>query len=157
MANIKTIEGDFSVGSANFALVVSRFNSFIVDHLVSGAVDALQKHGVPDKDITVIKAPGAYELPLVTKQAIENGGFDAVIALGAVIRGGTPHFEYVASEVNRGLGRVTLDADLPVIQGIITADNLEQAIQRAGTKEGNKGFAAAVIAIEMANLLKTIP
>jgi len=156
MANIKTIEGDYSIGSANFALVVSRFNSFIVDHLVSGAVDALQKHGVPEKDITVIKAPGAYELPLITKQAIEHGGFDAVIALGAVIRGGTPHFEYVAGECVKGLSQVSLAANIPVAFGVLTVDTIEQAIERAGTKAGNKGAEAALSALETLSVMRKL-
>ncbi|MEZ5488811.1 MAG: 6,7-dimethyl-8-ribityllumazine synthase [Gammaproteobacteria bacterium] len=148
MANIKTIEGDFSIGSANFALVVSRFNSFIVDHLVAGAIDALTRHGVMEKDITIVKAPGAYELPLITKQVIGTGKFDAVIALGAVIRGGTPHFEYVAGECVKGLSQVSLESGVPVAFGVLTVDTIEQAIERAGTKAGNKGAEAALSALE---------
>lgn len=148
MANIKTIEGDFSIGSANFALVVSRFNSFIVDHLVAGAVDTLTRHGVMEKDITIVKAPGAYELPLITKQVIGTGNFDAVIALGAVIRGGTPHFEYVAGECVKGLSQVSLESGVPVAFGVLTVDTIEQAIERAGTKAGNKGAEAALSALE---------
>jgi 6,7-dimethyl-8-ribityllumazine synthase len=156
MANIKTIEGDYSTGSANIALVVSRFNSFIVDHLVSGAVDALQKHGVLEKDITIIKAPGAFELPLVTKRAIENGNYDAVVALGAVIRGGTPHFEYVAGECVKGLSQVSLTANVPVAFGVLTVDTIEQAIERAGTKAGNKGAEAALSALETLSVMRKI-
>jgi 6,7-dimethyl-8-ribityllumazine synthase len=156
MANIKTIEGDYSTGSANIALVVSRFNSFIVDHLVSGAVDALQKHGVLEKDITIIKAPGAFELPLVTKRAIENGNYDAVVALGAVIRGGTPHFEYVAGECVKGLSQVSLSANVPVAFGVLTVDTIEQAIERAGTKAGNKGAEAALSALETLSVMRKI-
>ena len=154
MTNIKTIEGDFTVGSANFALVVSRFNSFIVDHLVAGATDALRKHGVMDKDMTIIKAPGAYELPLVTKRCLASGNYDAVIALGAVIRGGTPHFEYVAGECVKGLSQVSLAAEVPVAFGVLTVDTIEQAIERAGTKAGNKGAEAALSALETLSVLR---
>jgi len=140
-----------------FAVVVSRFNDLITTRLLEGAKDALLRHGVEEKDIDTAWTPGCLEIPLVAQKLARSGKYNAIICLGAVIRGGTPHFEYVASEVNRGLGRINLDTALPVIQGIITADTLEQAIQRAGSKEGNKGFAAAVSAIEMANLLKTLP
>lgn len=154
--SIKTIEGDYSIGSANFALVVSRFNSFIVDHLVSGAVDTLRKHGVMDKDINIIKAPGSYELPLVTKQAIDTGKYHAVIALGAVIRGGTPHFEYVAGECVKGLSQVSLSSGIPVAFGVLTVDTIEQAIERAGTKAGNKGAEAALSALETLSVLRKL-
>jgi len=139
-----------------FAVVVSRFNELITTKLLEGAKDALLRHGVVDGDIDVAWTPGCLEIPLVSKRLAQSDKYDAIICLGAVIRGGTPHAEYVASEVNRGISRVSLDTGLPVIQGIITADTLEQAIQRAGAKEGNRGFAAAVGAIEMANLLKAI-
>ncbi len=139
-----------------FGIVISRFNELITTRLLEGARDALLRHGVDEGDIDIAWCPGCLEIPLISKKMVQSNKYDAVICLGAVIRGGTPHFEYVSSEVNRGLGRVSLDAGLPVIQGIITADNLEQAIQRAGTKEGNKGFAAATSAIEMANLIKVI-
>lgn len=138
------------------AVVISRFNELITTKLLEGAKDALLRHGVAEADIDVAWTPGCLEIPLIGKKLAQTSKYDAIICLGAVIRGGTPHSEYVASEVNRGIGRVSLEAGLPVIQGIITADTLEQAIQRAGAKEGNKGFAAAVSAIEMANLLKTI-
>ena len=138
------------------AVVISRFNELITTKLLEGAKDALLRHGVAEADIDVAWTPGCLEIPLISKKLAQTSKYDATICLGAVIRGGTPHSEYVASEVNRGIGRVSLEAGLPVIQGIITADTLEQAIQRAGAKEGNKGFAAAVSAIEMANLLKTI-
>jgi 6,7-dimethyl-8-ribityllumazine synthase len=138
------------------AVVISRFNELITTKLLEGAKDALLRHGVAEADIDVAWTPGCLEIPLISKKLAQTGRYDAIICLGAVIRGGTPHSEYVASEVNRGIGRVSLEAGLPVIQGIITADTLEQAIQRAGAKEGNKGFAAAVSAIEMANLLKAI-
>jgi 6,7-dimethyl-8-ribityllumazine synthase len=139
-----------------FAVVVSRFNELITTRLLEGARDALLRHGVEEKDIDIAWTPGCFEIPLAAKRLAQSERYDAVICLGAVIRGGTPHFDYIASEVNKGIARVTLDTGLPVIQGIITADTLEQAIQRAGTKEGNKGFTAAVSAIEMANLVKLI-
>jgi 6,7-dimethyl-8-ribityllumazine synthase len=139
-----------------FGVVVSRFNELITTKLLEGAKDALLRHGVAEGDIDVAWTPGCLEIPLVSKKLAQTNKYDAIVCLGAVIRGGTPHAEYVASEVNRGISRVSLDAGLPVIQGIITADTLEQAIQRAGAKEGNRGFTAAVSAIEMANLLRTI-
>jgi 6,7-dimethyl-8-ribityllumazine synthase len=138
------------------AVVISRFNELITTKLLDGARDALLRHGVAEADIDIAWTPGCLEIPLISKKLAQTNKYDAIICLGAVIRGGTPHSEYVASEVNRGIGRVSLEAGLPVIQGIITADTLEQAIQRAGAKEGNKGSAAAVSAIEMANLLKAI-
>ena len=156
MSNIKTIEGDFNIGSANFALVVSRFNSFIVDHLVQGAVETLRKNGVLEKDITIIKAPGAYELPLIAKQVIASENYAAVIALGAVIRGGTPHFEYVAGECVKGLSQVSLQSGVPVAFGVLTVDTIEQAIERAGTKAGNKGAEAALSAIETLSVLRKL-
>ena len=156
MSQIKTVEGDFSNANARYAVLVGRFNSFVVESLVSGAIDTLRRHGVSESNITIVRAPGAWELPLVAKKLVATGNYDAVIALGAVIRGGTPHFESVASEVNRAISRISLDTGVPVIQGIITADTLEQAIERAGAKEGNRGFVAASSAIEMANLLKAI-
>lgn len=156
MTTIKTIEGDFSFGSANFALVVSRFNSFIVDHLLAGAVDTLKKHGVADGDLTIIKAPGAFELPLVTHRVIAAGNYDAVIALGAVIRGGTPHFEYVAGECVKGLSQVSLQSGIPVAFGVLTVDTIEQAIERAGTKAGNKGVEAALSAMETLSVLRKL-
>lgn len=139
-----------------FAVVVSRFNELITTKLLEGAKDALLRHGVAEADIDVAWTPGCLELALASKRLAESNRYHAIICLGAVIRGGTPHAEYVASEVSRGISRVSLDAGLPVIQGVITADTLEQAIQRAGAKEGNRGFAAALSAIEMANLLNTI-
>jgi len=152
----KYYEGMLLGEGLKFAVVVSRFNELITTRLLEGARDALLRHGVDEKDIDVAWTPGCLEITLIAKKLAQSGGYNAVICLGAVIRGGTPHFEYVASEVNRGIGKITLDTGLPVIQGIITADTLEQAIQRAGTKEGNRGFAAAVSAIEMANLVKAI-
>jgi len=152
----KQYEGLLLGKGLKFGIVISRFNELITTRLLEGARDALLRHGVDEGDIDIAWCPGCLEIPLISKKMAESNKYDAVICLGAVIRGGTPHFEYVASEVNRGIGRVSLDAGLPVIQGIITADNLEQAIQRAGTKEGNKGFIAATSAIEMANLVKAI-
>jgi len=152
----KHYEGILIGKGLKFAVVVSRFNELITNRLLEGAKDALLRHGVDEKDIDVAWTPGCFEIPLIAKKLAQSSEYNAVICLGAIIRGGTPHFEYVASEVNKGIARVNLDTGLPVIQGIITADTLEQAIQRAGTKEGNRGFAAAVSAIEMANLVKAI-
>jgi 6,7-dimethyl-8-ribityllumazine synthase len=152
----KCYEGILVGKGLKFGVVVSRFNEMITTRLFEGMKDALLRHGVGEGDIDVAWTPGCLEIPLIAKKLARSGKYDAIICLGAVIRGGTPHFEYVASEVSRGIGRVTLDAELPVIQGIITADTLEQAIQRAGAKEGNKGSMAAVEAIEMANLVKAI-
>jgi len=152
----KNYEGIIIGKGLKFAVVVSRFNNLITMKLLEGAKDALLRHGVDEDDIDVAWTPGCLEIPLISKKLALSDKYDALICLGAVVRGGTPHFEYVASEVNRGISRVSLDAGLPVIQGIITADTLEQAIQRAGAKEGNKGFDAAVSAIEMANLLRVI-
>lgn len=139
-----------------FGVVVSRFNEVITGRLLDGAKDALLRHGVDEQDIDVAWTPGCLEISLIAKKLAQTGKYNAIICLGAVIRGGTPHFEYVASEVNRGISRVSLDAGLPVMQGVITTDTLEQAIERAGAKEGNRGFVAASSAIEMANLLKAI-
>jgi len=152
----KHYEGILIGKGLKFAVVVSRFNELITTKLLDGARDALLRHGANEDDIDIVWTPGCLEIPLISKKLAQSDKYDAILCLGAVIRGGTPHSEYVASEVNRGIGRVSLDTGLPVIQGIITADTLEQAIQRAGAKEGNKGFTAAVSAIEMANLLKAI-
>ncbi len=152
----KHYEGILIGKGLKFAVVVSRFNELITTRLLEGARDALLRHGANEDDIDIVWTPGCLEIPLISKKLAQSDKYDAILCLGAVIRGGTPHSEYVASEVNRGIGKVSLDTGLPVIQGIITADTLEQAIQRAGAKEGNKGFAAAVSAIEMANLLKAI-
>jgi 6,7-dimethyl-8-ribityllumazine synthase len=152
----KHYEGILIGKGLKFAVVVARFNELITTKLLEGAKDALLRHGVNEGDIDIVWTPGCLEIPLVSKNLAQSNKYNALICLGAVIRGGTPHFEYVASEVNRGIARVSLDTGLPVIQGIITADTLEQAIQRAGAKEGNKGFDAALGAIEMANLLKAI-
>ncbi len=139
-----------------FGLVVSRFNEFLTKKLLEGAQDALLRHGVNQEDIEIAWVPGSFEIPLIAKKLAETKRFDAVICLGAVVRGGTPHFEYIAAEVTKGIAKVGLEAGLPVIYGVLTADTLEQAIERAGTKMGNRGFDAAVEAIEMANLIKSI-
>ena len=156
MSNIKTIEGDFQGGSARYAIVVARFNSFIVDKLQEGALDVLRRHGVKDADITIVKAPGAFELPVLTRLVLDTGSYDAVIALGAVIRGGTPHFEYVAGECVKGLSVVSLESKIPVAFGVLTVDSIEQAIERAGTKAGNKGAEAALSAMEMVSVIKKL-
>jgi 6,7-dimethyl-8-ribityllumazine synthase len=152
----KHYEGILIGKGLKFAVVVSRFNELITTKLLEGARDALLRHGVAEADMDIVWTPGCLEIPLISKKLAQSNKYNAIICLGAVIRGGTPHSEYVASEVNRGIGRVSLDTGLPVIQGVITADTLEQAIQRAGAKEGNRGSVAAVGAIEMANLLKVI-
>ena len=152
--NIKVIEGDFKASSAQFALVVARWNSFVVEHLLEGAIDALRRHGITEKQLTIYRTPGAFEIPLAVKKVADTKKYDAIIALGAVIRGGTPHFEYVAGECVKGLGQVSLNAGLPVAFGVLTVDTIEQAIERSGTKAGNKGAEAALSALEMVNLLK---
>jgi len=152
----KLFEGLLIGKGLKFGVVVARFNEFITGKLLEGAQDALLRHGVSQEDIDIAWVPGSFEIPLVAKKLAETKRYDAIICLGAVVRGGTPHFEYVASEVTKGIAKVGLDAGLPVTYGIITADTLEQAIERAGTKAGNRGFDAAVGAIEMANLLKNI-
>jgi len=152
----KLFEGKLLGKGLKFVLVVSRFNEFITQKLLEGAQDALLRHGVNEEDIEVAWVPGSFEIPLVAKKLAQTKKYDAVICLGAVIRGGTPHFEYIAAEVTKGIAKVSLDTELPVVYGIITAENLEQAIERAGTKVGNKGFDAAMEAIEMANLLRSI-
>lgn len=156
MSGIKTIEGDFSAHHAKFALVVGRWNSFVVEHLKEGAIDALRRHGISEDNITVVYAPGAFEIPLACKKAALSGNFDAVIALGAVIRGGTPHFEYVAGECVKGISHVMNETGLPVAFGVLTVDSIEQAIERSGTKAGNKGEEAALSALEMVSLLAKI-
>lgn len=156
MSTIRTIEGNYNNASARYVIALARFNSFIVDNLLQGALDVLRKHGVMDKDITIVKVPGAFELPLVVKKLAANEDCEAVIALGAVIRGGTPHFEYVAGECVKGLSQVSLDSGKPVAFGVLTVDTIEQAIERAGTKAGNKGAEAAITAIEMVSLLRQL-
>jgi 6,7-dimethyl-8-ribityllumazine synthase len=152
----KQFEGLLLGKGLKFGLVLSRFNDFFTKKLLEGAQDALLRHGVNEDDIEITWVPGSFEMPLVAKILAQTKKYDAVICLGAVIRGGTPHFEYIASEVTKGIAKVSLETGLPVILGVITADTIEQAIERAGTKAGNKGFEAAVNAIEMANLVKSI-
>lgn len=156
MNDIKVIEGDFTQCSGRYALVVGRFNGFVVESLVGGAVDTLLRHGIARDDITIVRVPGAYEMPLAVKRVAETTEYDAVIALGAVIRGGTPHFDYVAGEASSGLGAVSLDTDVPVSFGVLTVDSIEQAIERSGTKAGNKGSEAAITALEMVSLFKKL-
>jgi 6,7-dimethyl-8-ribityllumazine synthase len=153
---IKTIEGALNVQKANFCIVVARFNSFVVESLLEGAVDTLKRHGAAESDITVVRVPGAFELPLALEKIAAKGDYDAVIALGAVIRGGTPHFEYVAAECVKGMAQVNLKHGVPVAFGVLTVDTIEQAIERSGTKAGNKGAEAALSAIEMVNLLRQL-
>lgn len=151
------IEANFAANGKKFAIVVSRFNSFIVERLLEGAIDTLKRHGdVNDADITVVRVPGAYELPVAAKRIAQKGGFDAIIAIGAVIRGGTPHFDFVAGECNKGLAQVAMEFTMPVAFGVITTDSIEQSIERAGTKMGNKGAEAALSALEMVNVLSQI-
>ncbi len=152
----KKYEGNLVGAGLKFGLVVSRFNEFITGKLLDGAQDALTRHGVKPADIDVVWTPGAFEIPFVAKKVAEKGKYSAIICLGAVVRGGTPHFDYIASEVTKGVAQVGLETGVPVIYGVITADTLEQAIERAGTKMGNAGFTAAMSAIEMANLMQSL-
>lgn len=153
---MKTYEGKLISDDLKFAIVVGRFNEFIGSKLLSGAIDALKRHGSKEEDIEIVWVPGAFEIPLVAKKLAKSKKYDAVICLGAVIRGSTPHFDYVSSEVSKGIATTSLDTEIPIIFGVLTTDNIEQAIERAGTKSGNKGYDAAITAIEMSNLLKTI-
>lgn len=153
----RIIEGNLTAKGLRFALVVSRFNDFISERLLEGALDTLNRSGASDSDIVVVKVPGAFEMPVAAKTLAKAGLYDGIICLGCVIRGGTPHFDYVASEAAKGIAKVALEYECPVAFGVITADNIEQAIERAGTKSGNKGRDASLNAIEMANLLKAIP
>lgn len=153
---MKTYEGQLIVKDQKFAIVVGRFNEFIGGKLLSGALDALKRHGGKDENVDIIWAPGAFEMPLVAKKLAKSEKYDGVICLGAVIRGATPHFDFVSSEVSKGIANASLDTGVPIIFGVLTTDTIEQAIERAGTKAGNKGFDAAVTAIEMANLLKEL-
>lgn len=152
----RILEAKLLAEGKKFALIMSRFNDFITEKLVSGAVDALLRSGARDKDIDLVKVPGAFEIPLVAKRMAAKGRYDAIICLGAVIRGATPHFDYVSAEVSKGIAMVSLEADIPVIFGIITTDTIEQAIERAGAKAGNKGWSAAMSAVEMANLMDVV-
>ena len=156
MSEINRIEGELNYSEGRFAIVTARFNSFIVDSLEAGALDTFKRHGVPNENVTVIKVPGAYEMPVAVQKLAQSGNYDAIIGLGAVIRGSTPHFDFVAGEASKGLASVALDHGVPVIFGILTTDTIEQAIERAGTKAGNKGSEAAASAIEMVNLLNKI-
>jgi len=152
----KIYEAGLIAEGKKFALVVSRFNDFITEKLADGAVDALIRSGARDEDIDIIKVPGAFEIPLMAKKAAITGRYNAVICIGAVIRGATPHFEYVSAEVSKGVAMVGLESEVPIIFGVVTTDTIEQAIERAGTKAGNKGWSAAMSAIEMANLVEVV-
>jgi 6,7-dimethyl-8-ribityllumazine synthase len=154
MPNI--IQGDLTAKGLRFGIVAARFNDFITSRLLDGAIDALQRHGAADSDIDVLKVPGSYEIPLAAKMLATSKKFNAIICLGAVIRGATPHFEYVSAEVSKGVASVSMETGLPVIFGVLTTDTIEQAIERAGTKSGNKGWDAALSAIEMANVMKQL-
>jgi 6,7-dimethyl-8-ribityllumazine synthase len=154
MVSVSCIEGELRMDNARFGVLATRFNSFIVDHLITGALNTLRRHGVEDNLIEVVRVPGAFELPLVAKTMARRGSYDALIALGCVIRGATPHFEFIAGECARGLSRVAFEFDIPVAFGVLTTDTLEQAIERAGSKAGNKGVDAACAALEMVSLLR---
>jgi len=156
MSNYKTVDGDLLARGMRVGIVLGRFNSFIGDRLLEGAVDALVRHGATESDIEVVRVPGAYEMPLAAKKMAVSGKYDALIALGAVIRGATPHFDYVAGECSKGLTQVSMDSGIPVGFGVLTVDTIEQAVERAGTKAGNKGADAALAAIEMVNLLRKL-
>jgi 6,7-dimethyl-8-ribityllumazine synthase len=149
---VKTIEGNLIAQGKKFAIIASRFNDFVTKELVAGCLDTLFRHGTIDNDVTIVWVPGAFEIPYVAQKMAKTKAYDAVVCLGTVIRGATPHFDYIAAEVSKGVAKVSLDTGVPVIFGVITADTIEQAIERAGTKDGNKGRDAAVSAIEMANL-----
>jgi len=153
---IKTVEGALRISNARFCLVVSRFNSFVVESLLGGAVDALVRHGAEEADMTIVRVPGAFEMPVAIERIAATGGYDAIVAIGAVIRGGTPHFDYVAGECVKGIAHVSLKHGIPVSLGVLTVDTIEQAIERAGTKAGNKGAEAAMSAVEMVNLLRQL-
>ncbi len=153
---MKKYEGELQAKGLKFAVIVSRFNEFITNKLLDGAVDALLRHGASEENIDVIKVPGSFEIPLVAKKIAKKKSYDAIVCLGTIIRGATPHFEYIASEAAKGIALVSLEAEIPVAFGVITADTIEQAIERAGTKSGNKGWDAALVAVEMAQLLKKL-
>ncbi|MDL2210345.1 6,7-dimethyl-8-ribityllumazine synthase [Desulfovibrio sp. OttesenSCG-928-O18] len=154
--NIKTIEGQMNAKGLKFAIVATRFNDFIVDRLVGGAIDYLTRHDCATKDITVIRIPGAFEMPVVAQKLAKSGKYDAIIALGAVIRGATPHFDFVANEAAKGLAHVSLESGIPVGFGLLTTDNLEQAIERAGSKSGNKGVEAAAAVMETVRVMQNL-
>jgi len=153
---MKIIQGELQAKGLKFAVVVSRFNDFITGKLLDGAVDALLRHGAKEEDIDVVKVPGAFEIPLAAKKLAAKGTYHAVVCLGTVIRGATPHFEYVAAEVSKGVASASLETGVPIAFGVITSDTIEQAVERAGTKSGNKGFDAAITAIEMAQVMKKL-
>jgi 6,7-dimethyl-8-ribityllumazine synthase len=153
---MKIIQGELQAKGLKFAIIVSRFNDFITGKLLDGAVDALMRHGAREEDVDVVKVPGAFEIPLAAKKVAEKGAYNAVICLGTVIRGATPHFDYVAAEVSKGVASASLDTGVPIAFGVLTTDTIEQAVERAGTKSGNKGFDAAVTAIEMAQVFKKL-
>lgn len=156
MTTIRTLEGNLHDATGRYALVVARFNSFVVESLVAGALDTLKRHGVKEDAITLVRVPGAWELPLTVKRLLQKEKFDAVIALGAVIRGGTPHFEYVSGECTKGIAQASMESGVPVAFGVLTVDSIEQAIERAGTKMGNKGAEAATAALEMVSLFSKL-
>ncbi|WP_297889828.1 6,7-dimethyl-8-ribityllumazine synthase [Sulfurihydrogenibium sp.] len=153
---MKIIEGNLTAENIKFAIVVGRFNSFITERLLEGAIDCILRHSGSKENIEVVKVPGSFEIPLIAKKLAKSGRYDAVICLGAVIRGSTPHFDYVASEVTKGIAQVSLETEVPISYGILTTDTIEQAVERAGTKMGNKGFDAALTAIEMVNIIKQV-
>ncbi|NOZ25771.1 MAG: 6,7-dimethyl-8-ribityllumazine synthase [Nitrospirae bacterium] len=153
---MKIYEGELNAKGLKFCIVASRFNDFITNKLTEGAVDALKRHGASDKDIDLVRVPGAFELPMVVKRVADKGSYDAVIALGTIIRGSTPHFDYVAAEASKGIAVATMETGVPVSFGVLTTDTIEQAIERAGTKAGNKGWDAAMAAVEMADLMKKL-
>ncbi len=153
---MKIIEGEIQAKGLKFGIVVSRFNDFITSRLLDGARDALIRHGADEKDVDVVKVPGSFEIPMVAKRLASKGSYNAIICLGTVIRGATPHFEYVASEVSKGIASASMETGVPIAFGVITSDTIEQAVERAGTKSGNKGWDAAITAIEMAQLIKKL-
>ena len=156
MSQLTTLEGTMTHRDGRYALVVGRWNGFVVEHLLEGAVDTLRRHGVADDQLTVVRVPGAFEIPLVCQRLGRSGQYDAIIALGAVIRGGTPHFEHVAGECTKGISQASLSCDVPIAFGVLTVDSIEQAIERSGTKAGNKGAEAAQSALEMVSLLSQL-
>ncbi len=153
---MKTIEGQLQAKGLKFAIIISRFNDFITTKLLDGAVDGLVRHGTVEKDIDIIKVPGSFELPLAAKKVAEKNNYDAIICLGTIIRGATPHFDYVAAEASKGIATASMDTGVPIAFGVLTTDTIEQAVERAGSKSGNKGWDAALVAIEMAQLLKKL-
>ena len=156
MTDIRTLEGDFVATEARFAIVASRFNNFIVDSLIAGAVDTLRRHGIKDTSIDLVRVPGAFEMPLAAQRLAASSRYDGIIALGAVIRGSTPHFDYVAGECTKGLATVSLQHSIPIGFGVLTTDTIEQAVERAGTKAGNKGADATLSVLEMVSLLQRL-